>query len=53
MMRAYCVELERCLVYRATASTIRPTYAAWMLHIYVCESGWLGPRLGEEVSFVA
>ena len=32
-------------------STIRPTYAAWMLHIYVCESGWLG--LGEEVSFVA
>ena len=23
----------------------------WMLHIYVCESGWLG--LGEEVSFVA
>ena len=26
-------------------------YAAWMLHIYVCESGWLG--LGEEVSFVA
>ena len=40
-------------LYRATASTIRPTYAAWMLHIYVCESGWLGPRLGEEVSFVA
>ena len=23
--------------------TIRPTYAAWMLHIHVCESGWLEP----------
>ena len=53
MMRAYCVEnwsaARDCTERRA--STIRPTYAAWMLHMYVCESGWLG--LGEEVSFVA
>ena len=42
--RVLCIELERCQrLYRATASTIRPTYAAWMLHIHVCESGWLEP----------